>query len=415
MSSSVEFLLQKYGISPKSSQPRPSNLSQGSLESPIDLKTSPMRSSELSPSLEIDLQRCKSEITDLKSQITSLKLQKEKEVTLKVMESESDLKLQLGRNQNLEDQIIFLKSQLEFFESESRRSHDQFLIEKESWVLQTENLKRQLQYKQIEGNSSSSSVKLEKEENRILREQLVHLKKNEQELLNERAELKRELERERNRLKETVEIKDIEVKSHLGEAELNLQQVRLENEKLHQLCTELNLNLNEKDRKIKELETVVRLSEEAREALKKQQMATQDFIKDVVSVNEQLVDSLQKDPKSRKKRSTSARKNKSSPSLRSSKDEEPSMRKKVSVPSYLNKEGKLQDTIQTLEEEISEINNKYKRLVAKTQDGTSDYLKSKEEIDRLAKSIDEKSKTLFAAKRRYSSMVREKIINEAIN
>ena len=161
---------------------------------------------------------------------------------------------------------------------------------------------------------------------------------------------------------------------------------------------------------------MIRLSEEAREALKKQQMATKDFIKDVISVNEQLVGSLSKEAKPRsKKRSSSAQRNKSAMSVKTPREEAPSIKQKVLVPSYLNKEGKLQDTIQNLEDEIAEINSNYKRLISKTQDGTSDYLKCKEEIDKLARLIDEKSKALFAAKRKYSSMVREKIINEAIN
>ena len=415
MSSSIEFLLQKYGISPKSSQNHPTPSFISSQMTP-DCKISLMRSSELSPSFDLELERAKNEISDLKSQITSLKLQKEKEVTLKVLEIESDYKLAQGRNKSLEEQINFLKSQLEFFKNETRRQQEQYSIEKENWMLQSENLKRQLQYKQIEGNSSSSSAKLEKEENRMLREQLTQLKQNEQGMLNEMNDLKKEIDRERNRMKENVEVKDIEFKSQSEELELVIQQHKQDNEKLHHLCSELNQSLSDKDKKIRELENIIKLSEEAREALKKQQMATQDFIKDVVSVNEQLVGSLSKEAKPRgKKPSARAKKTKSAVSLKTSREEDSSIRQKVSIPSYLNKEGKLQDTIQNLEDEITEINSKYKRLINKTQDGSSDYLKCKEDIDKLAKLIDEKSKTLFAAKRRYSSMVREKIINEAIN
>lgn len=415
MSSSIEFLLQKYGISPKNSQTLPSQSFKESQLTP-DRQKSPMRSSELSPSLDLELQRAKSEIFELKSQIASLQLQKEKEATLRLLEIESDLKIVKGHNKNLEEQVVFLKSQIEFFENESRRQQEQYLIEKENWVLQSENFKRQLQYKQIEGNSNSSSAKMEKEDNKMLREQLAQLKQTEQERLNEINDLKKEINRERNKMKECNDIKDIEYKSQSGEFDLVLQQLQEDNDKLNHLCSELNQSLNEKNKRIRDLENVIRLSEEAREALKKQQMATKDFIKDVISVNEQLVGSLSKEAKPRsKKRSSSAQRNKSAMSVKTPREEAPSIKQKVLVPSYLNKEGKLQDTIQNLEDEIAEINSNYKRLISKTQDGTSDYLKCKEEIDKLARLIDEKSKALFAAKRKYSSMVREKIINEAIN
>lgn len=404
MSSSIEFLLQKYGISPKNSCQSYSNLHS---------HQSPLRSSDLSSTLELELQRAKSEITDLKSQITSLNLQKDKELTLKTLDLDSELKFYSNKNRSLEEQVTFLKTQMEFYETENKKMQEQFFIEKENWMLQMESLKRQLQYKQIEGNSSISSVKLEKEENRMLREQMMQLKNNEVELNCELDELRRAFEREKNKMQESVSLKDIEMKTCVGEFQLTLQQMKQEKEKLQQVCANLNGDLNEKDKKIKELENVLRLSEEAREALKKQQTATQDFIKDVVSVNEQLVGSLQKSSNPKKKRSNSTSK-KSKTLPKHFQDEDP-VRKKVSVPSYLNNESKIQETIQNLEEEIQEINSNYKKLLIKTNDGSSDYLKYKEEIDNLAKLLEEKSKTLFAAKRKYSSMVREKIINKAIN
>ena len=407
MSSSIEFLLQKYGISPKTSFQSYSNV-------PSRSNQSPLKSSDLSSTLELELQRAKSEIADLKSQITSLNLQKDKELTLKTLDLDSEFKFQLSKSRGLEDQVTFLKTQMEFYETENKKMQEQFFIEKENWMLQMESLKRQLQYKQIEGNSSSSSVKLEKEENRMLREQVMQLKNNEVELNCELDELRRAFDREKGKMQESVGLKDIEMKTCSGEFQLVLQQMKQEQERLQQACANLNGNVCEKDKKIKELENVLRLSEEAREALKKQQMATQDFIKDVVSVNEQLVGSLQKssNPKNKKRTNSASRKSNTLPKPFQDED---SQRKKVSIPSYLNNESKIQETIQNLEEEIQEINSNYKKLLIKTNDGSSDYLKYKEEIDNLAKLLEEKSKTLFAAKRKYSSMVREKIINKAIN
>ena len=86
------------------------------------------------------------------------------------------------------------------------------------------------------------------------------------------------------------------------------------------------------------------------------------------------------------------------------------MRKKVSAPSYLKSEEKLQDLISSLEREIEDINTHYRRLLQTSQEGGSGYLTLKKELDDMAKVLDEKTKSLFSAKRRYSTIIREKMM-----
>lgn len=431
MEPTIEFLLQKYGISPKDqSSPSSRNYlkSQSSLREIYDQK-SPMHASKIQEKQksldlhhydnEVEIQRLKTEISDLKAKINSMNLQKDKEMTIKTLEIESELKMLASKNRNLDEQNTFLKSQLDFYEAENKRSHEQYLLDKDNWTLQCENIKRQLQYKNIEENSASQSVKIEKEENKNLREQVLKLRNIENDLNEEMGALKKAFDREKQEYRDKLRLAEEEIKSIQDEYELTMQQQKQENEKLKSMLGNQNSIISDFEKKIKELEHINRLSEEAREALKKQQQATQSFIKDVVSVNEQLVDSLKKEPKkppSHKERSTSSKRIKSSQSTSSikAKDEENS-RKRVALPSYLNQENKLQQQISDLENEIADINKNYKQLLDDTHEGSSDYMKLKVELDGISKVLDEKSKILFSAKRRYSTMVREKLFAKAFN
>ena len=427
MEPNIDILLQKYGINPKDQQNNISpkepyksyNFSQDyesrqqSIQ-PLLNKIKQLESSTLDT--ETENQRLKTEISDLKSRIYSISLQKENELSLKTFELENDLKLLLVKSKSLEDQNSFLKSQIEFYESENKRSSEQFSIEKENLVLQIENFKRQIKYKQIEENSAASSVRIEKEENKNLRDQILKIRENEKNLAEEHKKMVKTFEKEKQEYIEKLQIAKEEAKDLSNDYEILVQELKQENDKLKSVCGSQNSCIANLEKKIKELEHMNELSEEARQALKKQQIATQDFIKDVVSVNEQLVSSLKKAP-----RKSPAPKSKEKSPLHKSKNsfsavnlkppfDEKKMRKKVSAPSYLKSEEKLQDLISNLEREIEDINTHYRRLLQTSQEGGSGYLTLKKELDDMAKVLDEKTKSLFSAKRRYSTIIREKMM-----
>ena len=128
-----------------------------------------------------------------------------------------------------------------------------------------------------------------------------------------------------------------------------------------------NSEMADLEQNLKELEHINMMSEDARDTLKKQQITTQGFIKDMVSVNEKLADKAKQENKKplinrKSERSDSKKKRRGSNNAVGVKEsEEDSGRKRVGVPSYLNQEGKLEEVIQTLENEISEINSSYKK------------------------------------------------------
>ena len=76
----------------------------------------------------------------------------------------------------------------------------------------------------------------------------------------------------------------------------------------------------------------------------------------------------------------------------------------------MNQEYKMQQQIQELENDIVEINKKYKELLKNPQEGSFDYPALKSELDSVANALDEKGKELFSAKKRYSSIVRDKMM-----
>lgn len=419
MEPNIELLLEKYGMGIKDS--KSGSRSQAHLR-PLESKPSfgPFQDKikqleNYNFEYEAEIQRLRSEISDLKAKNNSFLLQKETNV--RGMESDSELKFLTGKAKNLEEQNSFLKNQLDFYEAENRRTQEQHEIDKENWVLQWENLKRQLQYRQIEENSSSQSVKIEKEENKSLRDAITRLRNTEKQLLDENNDLKNRLEKEKFQYKEKIKVAENEIKNLQDDYEISLRETQHENEKLKGICASQNVSIVSLEKKIEELERINKLSEEARDALRQQREATKFFIKDVVSVNQQLADSLKKDSKrssasKKEEKVFSGKKLKSSSSASNLKvkNDEKGIRKRVSVPSYLNQENKLQGQISELESEIGEINKKYKMLLKNPQEGSFDYPALKAEMDSIAKALDEKSKKLFTAKRRYSSIIREKMM-----
>jgi myosin heavy subunit len=427
MEPSIELLLEKYGITSKDQRfqkpskdlPRP----QSSVKDHPRASTSPLQEKiklleHYNFEYETEIQRLKSEISDLKFKLNSSSLQNEN--TIKTLELESEVKLLTGKIKNFEDQNNFLKTQLEFYEAENKRTLDQYTIDKENWILQYENLKRQYQQKQIGENANTQSVKIDKEENKHLRDQVSKLRNTEKILSEEIRDLKKNIEKDREDYRSKMKLGEQEIKNLQDDYEISIQELKQENEKLKNICSFQNNSISECEKKIRELERIKKLSEEAREALKKQQQATEYFIKDVVSVNGQLVDTLKKDPRKSSiskdyepSSSSSFKRLKSSSSSSGLKTapEDKNARKRVSVPSYLNNEIKLQEQVSELENEIAEINTKYKTLLQTSENENSDYLKLKKDLDGMAKLIDEKNKNLFAAKRKLSSLLRQKMMN----
>ena len=61
----------------------------------------------------------------------------------------------------------------------------------------------------------------------------------------------------------------------------------------------------------------------------------------------------------------------------------------------MNQEYKMQQQIQELENDIVEINKKYKELLKNTQEGSFDYPALKSELDSVVNALDEKGKEFF--------------------
>ena len=110
MEPNIDYLVQKYGISPKDQQNNYSSSNSIRLHAPskeFEHKPQSTPGKPLQEKLrqpessnfeyESEIQRLKSEVNDLKSQINTLHLQKEKERTLRSIELESEIKLINGK------------------------------------------------------------------------------------------------------------------------------------------------------------------------------------------------------------------------------------------------------------------------------------------------------------------------------
>ena len=231
MEPTIDNILQKYGIKDKNNHKDSSRSFQTTQDNTLTSKYALEKIRCLEESkfqYETEIQRLKFEVTDLQTKNHNLSLQKEKELSLKSLDLQSDLKFLEGKCKNLEDQNVFLKTQIDFYEAESKRAQEQHKIDKENWSLQYDNLKRQLQFKEIEGNSASQSVRIEKEENLSLRDQVFKLKSNEKSLMDSVFELKKTLEREREDYNESMKNAEEDVKNLQKDFELNIEELKQE-------------------------------------------------------------------------------------------------------------------------------------------------------------------------------------------
>ena len=66
----------------------------------------------------------------------------------------------------------------------------------------------------------------------------------------------------------------------------------------------------------------------------------------------------------------------------------------------------LKERVKKLEQEITNVNKDYRKLINSTRPGSTGYFRYKQEIDKLAKALEVKSKNLYDVKNKYSNLIR---------
>ncbi|CAG9313577.1 unnamed protein product [Blepharisma stoltei] len=349
----------------------------------------------------------------------------------------------------LEDQIGFLNTQCGFAEGENKRFQEQYAIDKENWSLQVEHFKKMLATKNDSEESSLEALRAEQAKNRNLEEKILEKDEVIEALNEEIYQLRQNLDSERDIHQKNLEVLEDELRR--TKLDLNDKTIRLDdlNKSYQDTLSKQSTEIEELKLHIAELNKINFLSEEARNALKHEHMETQHFVKDIVSVNEQLVDSLKRESQAKlllenasRERSLSNKpikkhKKKFSASLKKSivnKTQKSNAHKReysressierssrgftpkrhVKSPSYLknnkNEEKELEYEIKELDKEISKYNGMYKQLLLMSNDGSRDLGALKAELDDISAKMEEKSKMLYSLKRKHQAILREKML-----
>ncbi|CAG9326321.1 unnamed protein product [Blepharisma stoltei] len=283
----------------------------------------------------------------------------------------------------LQDKVNFLKSRCDFMESENKRLSEQYEIDKESWNIQVEHFKKQMECKNKEnfGENSNKSlyeiIKTKEKENEELNGALNNYKDaiEKYQLKIEKIEgdldnIKAEQDEKISRLEEENKF----LKNKLLESKKCMKTHKssktTKRDKSRPSCTDKSLKKSQKERSVS-----AKRSNSSKRSTK--------------SIKIPVV-TIEKLKRSEKESTTTSERSSGST---------PRRHGHVRVPSYLKKSKNANDKssqMQDIENEISELNGRYRILLHLSQDDTYDLTSLRKELVEVASEIDRKSKILFS-------------------
>lgn len=359
---------------------------------------------------------------------------KEKSLYNRMRELEDNLAKQTERANIYEEKYAILETQCSHLKEELKRNTDIYRIEKENWTLQFDHYERLLRGRTGEDESLTNAVNQLENEKALLQEEVKQLQ-----------HMNSTLQAELDFLQQNTDSRTTSLRKNLHALEEELNKQREDNtQKIQQLEAHirgLNAQIEQKDRQITYLKREVdkfvfenKIADSAKTALN--QHTRTDSGKLNTSSTSQL-SPRRGTPKRRSQRSNSSasRQRSTTPKRTEPKsprisnpfnrhigahlEDQPSRQmvspKRLQSPiSTRNKErfeseDEIAKSIENLEKVIKDMNRKYKDLLQRCHEEKSDLAQLRNEINGLAKVLEEKSNDLYLLKKRQASLFRDKL------
>ncbi|OMJ88385.1 hypothetical protein SteCoe_9704 [Stentor coeruleus] len=379
--------------------------------------------------LEIDLEathhRFKSEKASLQQKISEL-TSSESSLKSQVLSLQKELSKISQLSNDTNDKQAFFNSQIDFLTRENKRINDQYKIDKENWEFKVKNLEKP-QKGQEEKDEIKTLVQLNKAESKIsqLTSEIVELKvKNEMQKQNyqKRIDL---IEGEVKKLRQDEQkyIKELEEKNKNNDKIISQLKKRIADiEKAVENTEPEKKTVAHKNSRQKSLEKKSGGSQSLSEKLSRSskspiiQSPKGKVIKNLLPLkrsNSNLKESSSIKEMSKRKTPVKDLNNDWPVKKPHRKDKEDKIinsnnqRVHNKTPSYLRKENQ-SCNIEGLEKEIAVLTGRYKYLLQMSQDAT-DVMSLKNEINKVAGEIEEKSNQMFNLKKKQQEFLRQQI------
>lgn len=299
--------------------------------------------------------------------------------------------------EKLQGKNAYLRAQVEFYENEINRLNLSMGQDRKVLESNIYSLKHQLELAKSFSHSVDFKTSYEISPNWRLQQAVAGFEEREKKLLDEISNLKNLIDRQQVELLTRAENKENQFSSQLKEKDLEIKRLKEENENLRSKCIEKDFSIKILNQELEDLKPASVLDKPTRSkksdknicvSPKRDLKKNKNFQSKVLETSESVYHKACKNPNFNGNQKDFGR----TEVLISNQDK---IQERV-----------LKERVKKLEQEIANVNKDYRKLINSTRPGSSGYFKYKEEVDKLAKALEEKSKNLFDVKNKYSNLIR---------
>jgi chromosome segregation ATPase len=306
----------------------------------------------------------------------------------------------------VEGKNIYLTAQVEYYQNELRTLNQLMIQEQASLQEQVRKLKNQLDSIKDNANSSQKTenhLDLHFNENSHLRDTIQQMKIKENQLLEEISRLFKILDREKVDWLEKIVLKEKEFSEIVKDKDLEIFRLKKENEELRCKGIEQDFSIKVMKEDLEELKISAEDLKKHKKVKKSSKVCFSPRNSEkVISRSSQRL----KNDLNESKSGSIYHKSCKNPNFSTTSSKDFGRTEIFLTNQEKNQEKALKDQVKKLEKQIGQVNRDYRRLIYSTTPGSEGYFKHKKEVDSLARALEEKSKSLFDVKRRYSSLIR---------
>ena len=320
-----------------------------------------------------------------------VQLSKDKENLLqnRLQERDEEIKKQMQKISNMEEQLKIKETQCRHIENEIKRNHEQYSVDVESLNLQIELLQKNLHERKFEGKNSYAAVERIEREKILIEEELKQEKRINQSLQSEVNYLRENSENQRVSLQKNFENLEAELNKQNSEYYQKIKELEIKNKSMRDLNNNQQKQIEHLKKEISELIKGRKISEDQKiEILKNKGL---EIPKKLPSK------SLSKPTLRSKSPSTNKGTHKKEKSL-------------VEPKEAQENEESLRKVIVSCEKDLEKLNQRYKSLLTLSYKESGDLSTVRKDMSKVTDEIDKKSEELYDFKKRQQHYLRAKLI-----
>ncbi|CAG9331794.1 unnamed protein product [Blepharisma stoltei] len=342
---------------------------------------------------------------------------KDKSMQSRILELEEELRKHLQRVLILEEQLKIKETQIRHCENEIKRNIDQYVIDKENTSLQLEHLQKQLVAKSKEEKNLKLAAEKSEREKNLANEELAQEKRISSGLKAEVQYLRENASSQRSSLQKNFEIIEAELTKQNQDFSQKIRELEIKLRSLKELNNNQSQQIDFLKKENQQLQTANKVSEDSRvEVLRNKTNDDSMLSQKKVPRKPSRSGKLSVTIKSKSPTPHSSTKSLLSEPNRTARHPYGTQKKSLGerslsqlMPNKAERDEDCQTDIEKVEQEISSLNIKYKRLLQHSQEATGDLGGLRRELSSLAADMEKKNEELYELKRRQQSILKQRL------